>query len=436
LPTLSTPEAIRTFQRKLYRKAKSEPGFRFYSLYDKVYRADVLDHAYNLVRANKGAAGIDGRTCERIEGEEGKTAFLAELEEALRCKTYSAQAVRRVLIPKPQGGQRPLGIPTVRDRVVQTAVKLVIEPIFEADFCDNSYGFRPKRSAHDAVDDVAKAMVRGHRQVIDADLSKYFDSIPHWKLLKAVAERVSDKQILHLIKLWLTAPVQEEDERGRKRMVGRGGQGTPQGGVISPLLANIYLHILDRVWERQGLERRLGARLVRYADDVVILCRGATAGAMKWLEYVLGRLSLTLNADKTRTVNAYREGFEFLGFSFQMRRSRRTNNWYPHVEPSRRSRQRIKDQITALTHRRLTLLPLEDVIANVNPRLRGWVNFFHYKNCSASMGEVKRHVEERLRIHLRKRHQIRNWKTGYQRFPTDYLYREVGLYKVPTTAAW
>jgi RNA-directed DNA polymerase len=272
--------------------------------------------------------------------------------------------------------------------------------------------------------------------VIDADISKYFDSIPHWKLLKVGAERISDKHILHIIKLWLTAPVREEDERGKKRMTGSGGKGTPQVGVISPLLANIYLHLLDRVWERRGLERRLEARLVRYADDVVILCRGATAGAMKWLEYVLGRLSLTLNADKTRTVNAYAEGFEFLGFAFRMRQSRRTDNWYPHVEPSRQSRQRIKDRVTALTQRNLTLLPLDAVIGNVNARVWGWVNYFHYKNCSSVMDEVKRHVEERVRTHLRKRHKIRCRWTGYQRYPTDYLYREVGLYKVPTTAAW
>ena len=234
---LSTPEDIRTLQRKLYRKAKQEPAFRFYALYDKVCRADILRHAYDRVRANKGSAGIDGVTFEAIRENEGETAFLAELGEALRTKTYQASPVKRVLIPKGNGGERPLGIPTIRDRVVQMAVKLVIEPIFEADFCDNSYGFRPKRSAHAAVDDITIALNRGYTQVIDADLSKYFDTIPHANLLATVAERISDGAILHLIKMWLKAPVIEEAQDGTKRTAGGGKanrKGTPQGGVMTP----------------------------------------------------------------------------------------------------------------------------------------------------------------------------------------------------------
>jgi len=250
---LTTPNTIRTLQRKLYANAKQEPAYRFYALYDKISCDDVLNHAWRLVRANRGSPGVDGVSFDAIENGEGIETFLRELAQDLKDKTYRAQPVRRVMIPKGDGSLRPLGIPTIRDRVAQMAVKLIIEPIFEADFCANSYGFRPKRSAHDAVDDIANALWAGHTQVIDADLSKYFDSIPHAKLLAVVAERIVDGGILHLIKLWLKAPVIGEDDKGVKRNVGGGkanSKGTPQGGVISPLLANCYLHLMDRIWQR------------------------------------------------------------------------------------------------------------------------------------------------------------------------------------------
>jgi group II intron reverse transcriptase/maturase len=437
---LTTPENIRTLQRKLYRKAKQEPVCRFHALYDKVYRADILSHAYALVRARKGGAGIDGITFEAIEEGEGVAVLIAELAEALRNKTYKPDPVKRVMIPKSDGNQRPLGIPTIRDRVAQMATKLVIEPIFEADFCESSYGFRPKRSAHDAVDDVARTMITGYSEVIDADLSKYFDTIPHAKLMAVVAERISDGAILQLVRMWLKAPVVEVDRNGTKRNVGGGKgnrKGTPQGGVISPLLANLYLHILDRIWERRGLQQRLGARIVRYADDIVLLCqRGKSASVMTVLRQILERLGLTLNEAKTKTVNAFAGKFDFLGFTIWMGEGRKTRRYYPHVEPSKKAVQKVKDRITELTKRERTIMPLEWVVNEVNTMLRGWVGYFHYRNSSQALGRVRNHLEQRLITHLRKRHKVRDRKSGYVKFPNRSLYEKYGLYKVPTTAGW
>jgi len=438
--SLTTPENIRTLQRKLYCKAKQEPACRFHALYDKMYRADTLSHAYHLVRANKGSAGIDGVTFAAIEEGEGATAFLAELEEALRNKTYQAEPVRRVMIPKADGSERPLGIPTIRDRVAQMAMKLVIEPIFEADFCASSYGFRPKKSAHDAVDDVASSLNRGYTEVIDADLSKYFDTIPHANLMAVVAERICDGAVLHLIQMWLKAPVIEVGRDGKKRNVGGGKgnrKGTPQGGVISPLLANLYLHLLDRIWERHNLQQRFGARIVRYADDIVLLCRrNHSAGVMAVLQQVLSRLELTLNASKTKIVNAFDGEFGFLGFTIWMGKGRKTGRYYPHVQPSKKACQKIKDRITDLTQRERAIMPLEWVVNEVNATVRGWVGYFHYRNCSQSLSRIRNHVEQRMITHLRKRHKVRDRKAGYAKFPNRSLYEKYGLYKVPTTAGW
>jgi group II intron reverse transcriptase/maturase len=437
---LKTPETIRTLQRKLYRKAKQEPACRFHALYDKVYRADILSHAYALVRANQGSAGIDGVTFAAIEEQGGVTAFIAELEEALRNKTYKPDPVKRVMIPKADGSQRPLGIPTIRDRVAQMAAKLVIEPIFEADFCETSYGFRPKKSAHNAVDDVAYALNTGYTEVIDADLSKYFDTIPHANLMATVAERICDGAILHLIQMWLKAPIMEMDKDGTKRNIGGGKgnrKGTPQGGVISPLMSNLYLHLLDRIWERNNLQQRLGARIVRYADDIVILCRrGKSEQAMTVLRQILERLELTLNEAKTKVVNAYKGKFDFLGFTIWMAKGRKTGNYYPHVQPSKKSLQVIKDRVTKLTNRVRTVKPLTWVVKEVNATVRGWVSYFHYRNCSKTLTHLKSHVEERLRTHIRKRHKVRERKAGYALFPIGTLYEKCALYKVPTTAGW
>jgi len=436
--TLTTPEKIRTLQRKLYTKAKQEPGYRFYALYDKLCRTDILDHAYRLVRSNKGASGIDGTTFEAIEAGEGQEAFVRKLQEQMESKTYQADAVRRVWIPKPDGGKRPLGIPTIRDRVVQMAAKIVLEPIFEADFCECSYGFRPKRSAHDAVDAVANALLTGHAQVIDADLSKYFDTIPHAKLLAVMAERISDGAVLALIKQWLKAPVVEEKDGTRRTSGGGKGnrKGTPQGGVISPLLSNLYLHILDRIWERHELEARYRARLVRYADDLVILCAKSVDAPMAMLRKVLGKLDLSLNETKTRVVDARKESFDFLGFNIGLRRSSKSGKRYPHVEPSKRSEQRIKDRTKELTGRNRTPVPMSRIIGELNRTLRGWSNYFHYRNCTVSMSRVKMHVEERVRTHLRRRHNLATRAKGYQQFPGHVIYGRYGLFKLPTKAPW
>ena len=313
---LKTPDRIRELQRKLYRKAKQETGFRFYLLYDKVYRQDILDHAYRLVRANKGAPGIDGVAFESLEEREGGALrYLEEIAGELRRKVYKPMPVRRVYIPKADGGRRPLGVPTIKDRVVQMAMKIVIEPIFEADFQENSCGSRPRRDAHQAMEEISSHLRMGKIQVIDADLSRYFDTLPHDQLLGQVARRIADKNILRFIRMWLKAPVVEEGEDGRRRYLGN-GRGTPQGGVISPLLANIYLHVLDPIWKARRVQERFEARLIRYMDDFVVLWKGNTERLLKGIQSVLGDLGLTLNLDKTRMVDARKESFHFLGFTY------------------------------------------------------------------------------------------------------------------------
>ena len=436
---LVTPERIRRLQRKLYTKAKQEPAYRFYALYDKICHEEVLNHAWRLVRANRGSPRIDGVSFEAIEGGEGIEAFVRELARELKEKTYRAQPVRRVMIEKAGGGMRPLGIPTIRDRVAQMAVKLLIEPIFEADFCAHSYGFRPERGAHDAVDDIANALWAGYTEVIDADLSKYFDSIPHGKLMAVVAERIVDGGILHLIQQWLKAPIIEEDDRGVKRHVGGGkanSQGTPQGGVISPLLSNCYLHILDRIWQRGHLKGKLQAHLVRYADDFVVLCRRGVEEPLEVVRHVLGRLGLSLNETKTHIVDATADSFDFLGFSIRKSRGMRSGKAYVHVGPSEKSLGRIKAKLTQLTGRELTPVALERIVGNVNRSLQGWGNYFHYRNSSQAMEKVKTHAEQRLRTHLMKRHKVRDRGIGEGRFPSAALYSRYGLYKLPTTAGW
>jgi group II intron reverse transcriptase/maturase len=394
---------------------------------------DILSYAYQLVKSNKGAGGIDGITFESIEGMEGKQQrYLASIADELKNKTYKPMPVRRVYIPKFDGSKRPLGIPTVKDRVVQMAVKIVIEPIFEADFQENSYGFRPKKDAHQAVDDVSYHLRYGKFQVIDADISKYFDTIPHDKLLALVSKRIVDKNILRLIKLWLKAPVVEEDND--KKTYKGNDKGTPQGGVISPLLANIYLNVLDTTWKMKKIEERLEARLIRYADDFVVLCKGNTERILKGIKMVLGGLQLSLNEEKTRVVDARNESFNFLGFTIKVTGSPRTGKKFPLIVPSKKAMRHIKAEIKSLTCRKNLALPKEVVVNKLNEIVRGWVNYFYYGHCSKDLLRLKRFLDERVRTYLRRKHRMKS--RGYKAFSYRYLYEDLGLYKIPTTVPW
>lgn len=432
---LQPPESVQALQRALYRKAKSEPPFQFYLLYDKVHRADVLRHAWALVRANDGAPGVDGVTIAAVEAD-GVDPFLAHLAEELRAHTYRPDPIRRVTIPKRSGGERPLGIPTVRDRVVQAAAVLVLEPIFEADFQPCSYGFRPKKDAHQAMAEISRALAQGYTQGLDADLTAYFDSIPHAQLLAAVARRVADRHILRLLTQWLRAPVVVERPDGKRETRGgkRTRRGTPQGGVISPLLANVYLHAFDTAWRVGGLERRWQARLIRYADDFVICCRAKTAQVQTAVVDQLQALGLTLNAAKTRTLDARPQAFTFLGFTVRVVRSKRTGREFPLVRPSADARQRLRDKVKALTGRDHLALPTPTLITAVNRVVRGWAGYFHFQHCSRDFSALRWFIEERVRTYLRRKHRHRT--RAYQAIPYTVLYGRLGLYRLPTRAPW
>src|SRR5882672_2187942 len=404
--SLATPEKIRTLQRKLYRKAKAEPAFRFYTLYDKVYREDILRHAYGLARANAGAPGVDGVSFAQIEAS-GLETWLAGLREDLVSKTYRPDPVRRVLIPKPGGGERPLGVPTIRDRVVQTAAKLVLEPVFEADLDPEAYGYRPGRSANDAVRRVHGHLKAGYTDVVDADLSKYFDTIPHDELLQCVARRISDKHVLALIKMWLKTPVEERTGTGGKRLTGGQGskRGTPQGGVISPLLANIYMNRFLKYWRQNGLGQRLRARVVVYADDLVILSRRQASQAHEVLKDVMTRIGLTVNETKTMLREATTERFDFLGYTFGPYWERRTGRRYLGAGPSAKSRQRLKAKVRALTLPG-NVRPWLETRDQLNTMLGGWQAYFGYGTLSQAYSEVNWYVANRVRHFLRRRHKV------------------------------
>src|SRR5437764_1780178 len=426
--SLATPIAIRSLQRKLYRKAKAEPAFRFYLLYDKIYREDMLRHAYALARANAGAPGVDGKTFAAIEAS-GLKEWLAGLREELVAKTYRPQPVRRVMIPKPGGGERPLGIPTIRDRVVQTAAKLVLEPIFEADLDPAAFGYRPKRSGTDAIKEVHALLCGGYTEVVDADLSRYFDSIPHQDLMRSVARRVVDRHVLRLIKLWLKVPVEERDGDGTRRMTGGKGSGcgTPQGGVVSPLLANLYMNRFLKHWRASGRGVAFRARVIAYADDFVILSGGHAVEALAWTRQVMARLGLALNEAKTSVRDARRERFDFLGYTFGPHRYRKDGHWYLGASPSKKGVLRLTAKVSDL------LVPgnmgaWPEVRDRLNRLLGGWAAYFSYGTRPMAYRAVGNHVHDRVRHFLVRRHKVPSRGTG--RYPDRVVFGDLGVLRL------
>ena len=428
--SLALPVTVRTLREALHAKAKKAPNYRFYALYDKIYRTDVLGIAYGCCRDNQGAPGVDGQTFEDIETY-GMDRWLDELEEELRKQTYRPQAVRRVYIPKPDGKQRPLGIPTIKDRVVQMATLLVLEPIFEADLQPEQHAYRPGQSALDAVEKVRTLLRSGHTEVVDADLSGYFDSIPHAELMKSVARRVSDGRLLGLIKTWLEAPVEESDERGRKRRTTRNkdeGRGTPQGAPLSPLLANLYMRRFVLGWKVQGHERRLDAHIVNYADDFVICCRGTADQAMTVMRDMMAKLKLTVNETKTRLCCVPDASFDFLGYTFGRLYSPKTGAAYLGMRPSAKKIQGICAAISEQTERQWLFLDPQEVVRRLNRRLRGWANYFSRCAVNAAYRIVDTHACFRLRQWLGRRARVQG--SSRSRYSEPYLRRTYGLFKL------
>jgi RNA-directed DNA polymerase len=428
--SLAPPTTVGKLQAALHAKAKGAPTYRFYALYDKLHRPDVLAFAYARCRANGGAPGVDGQTFADIEAYDLEK-WLGELAEELHQKTYRPQPVRRVWIPKPDGKQRPLGIPTVRDRVVQMAAVLVLEPIFEADLQPEQYAYRADRSALDAVRAVHALVNTGHTEVVDADLSGYFDSIPHTELMKSVARRISDGQLLHLVKQWLEMPVEESDERGRKQRTTRNkdeGRGSPQGAPLSPLLANLYMRRFVLGWKALGHEKRLDAHIVNYADDFVICCRGTADQAMATMQDMMAKLKLTVNERKTRLCRLPEETFDFLGYTIGRCYSKQTGKAYLGTRPSAKKVRRLCDEIHDSTGRHTTLLSIAVQVARLNRMLRGWANYFCLGPVSPAYRAIDQHVCRRLRQWLCAKHKVQG--QGTARFPDQHLYQELGLLRL------
>jgi RNA-directed DNA polymerase len=428
--SLVPPPKVQKLQTALHAKAKESPSYRFYRLYDKVYRRDILEFAYLRCRSNDGAPGVDRQTFRDIEAY-GRDRWLDELTTELRERTYEPRPVRRVFIPKGDGKQRPLGIGSTRDRVVQMAVVLVLEPIFEADLEPEQYAYRANHNALDAVKEVHGHVNTGHTAVADADLSGYFDSIPHAELMKSLSRRISDRHLLGLIKMWLVAPVEETDKRGRTHRTTRNrdeGRGSPQGSPLSPLLANVYMRRFIVGWKTLGHAERLDAHIVNYADDFVICCRGTADEAMVTMRKMMSKLRLTVNETKTRQCHVPEESFDFLGYTIGRCYSPRTGKAYIGTRPSAKKIASLRDKIRGLTDRRWLWTDVEDRVERLNRLLLGWSNYFCLGPVSPTYGAIDRHCRQRLRQWLCAKHKVSS--RGTSRFPDQYLHDELGLIRL------
>lgn len=436
---LEPPKSVQKLQSALQAKAKGSPGYRFYLLYDKLYRRDVLEYAYRCCKSNRGAPGVDQQDFVNIEAY-GEERWLGELADTLRRKTYRAEAVRRVWIPKSDGKRRPLGIPCIADRVVMTAAMTVLTPIFEVDMPAEQHGYRANFSAHTAVRSVHSLINTGHREIVEGDLAGYFDSIPHAELLKSVARRVSDRHVLHLIKMWLIAPVEEDKGKGGRKRTTPGkdsGRGVPQGAPISPLLSNLYMRRFVLWWKQRGLESELRAKIVSYADDYVICCKDNADRVLLEMRRMMERLGLTVNEAKTRVCRLPQERFDFLGYSFGRCYSGKTGRAYLGTRPSKKSLTRIVGAIRECTDRGTTWQEAEALVARINRKLTGWSNYFSLGPVSHAYHTIDQYTVHRLRRWLCVKHKVQS--TGHNRYPESYLHRELGLIQLslrPRTFPW